>query len=471
MRTKHCGGLMAVASVVALASCGDETPPMDDTPRVDTTSLNTAPVCVPTGAGQQVVAVSDDGSFLAYLACDEDGASVKSRTLDEAPGESSSAATPATSVGFLLDNEHVFYGADGEWFVRRADGSAGATPLATLSTSAIEQVRPFLQRVSNTEFAPRLLVLERDGGQGKISLRAVDDGYQSAETLLESDEVRGDLSLLSASGRTLLVEREAASYLRLRTNDATKTLELPFGPTELTMAPIGLGDTHNFAFTEDALVRVELETGERVVLADREALTDETGLIEREDAPGVKYAHFIADGNPSRRIRDASEPLETLAEANASHQALSLDNETIVFASDGKLWAVSARGGSAPVELIADAGAVSELVVAFPLNGSEVAFRDADGRLHRAPIDGSGPATLLDDGVALADSIGYNAVGTRLIWISSGPGPADTLRSVAAGSSSEESETLSDDVSAWWPIPGSADVLYLTAGEIKPVTP
>lgn len=427
--------------------------------------LTAAQLCTPINASQQVQAVSGDGKQVAYVTCVAGGGQVEVRELgDDGEPIVIAPAEPNYSVRFLFDDGYLLYGAEGEWFIRVTDAAA---PAVRVAAGTVEHTRPFLERVSSTRFDPRLLVLERQGSLRRVSVRGVDDGYQAAETLLESKDLQGGLDDLAASGRTLVLVLDAESgarYVKLRTNNAKAPAQLSFGPDELAMAPVGLGDTHNFAFAGERLVRVELDTGDTVELVASGLLEGAEHLIDREDSPGVKYAHFIVDGNPSRRIRDATAPLETLAEANATAQVLSPDGKTIIYASDAALWAVSAIGASGPIELIADTGTLADFVVAFAPDSSEVALRVASGGLRRAPLDGQQPSAQVEAAQVIPDSLAYNGDGSQLLWITGTSGSPGTLRTASRGTGG--ASTVAANVVSWMPIPASSDVFYVAEGRL-----
>ena len=448
--------------IVAADSGADGGGIANDGPTRDASDSGLRSVCPPQSSAQRVVATSGDGALLAFLRCKGSTVEVVAQALQaNAPEVVLASGQADYSVEVLLDGEHVLFGAGGKWFVRAADASVDAVAVAA---GAVLHTRAFSERVSSTSFEPRLLVMEQDEALRRVTVRQSNDGYSTPLTIFEDADLQGGLENLSASGRTLVVTLSQASgrtFFKLRTNNAADPFDMPFGPDELAMAPVGLGDTHNFAFDGEKLVRVKLEDGKRTVLVETGLLNDPSQLLEREHAPGEKFAHFIVNGNPSRRDRNAEQATETLATANAIAQALSPDNNVLIYLSDNKLFSVPAVGGAAPVELISDTGALSELVVAFAPDSSELAMRVADGGLVRSPLTAGGAAVTLEAAPVLPESIAYSADGAQLLWITQN----GTLR--AAALSAGEARTLAENVSLWVAIPGGNQIAYVAGGKLQ----
>jgi hypothetical protein len=220
------------------------------------------------------------------------------------------------------------------------------------------------------------------------------------------------------------------------------------------MAPVGLGDTHNFALDGDRVVRVELETGDAVelVAAGAGLLPGISHLFEREDAPGVKHLHYIINGDPSRRIREGTAPEETLATANATAQLITPDAERVIYLSDGDVFSVPAVGGEEPLKLLAESGLTEELAVAFAPDSKALALRDADAALWWVPVDSEDAARALDTDVR-AGSVGFTP-GGYLLWVAQ-----DGALKALAPAATEPVE-LASGVDAWWPPQAGDEVLY-----------
>lgn len=359
-----------------------------------------------------------------------------------------------TTFEFSLDGEFLLSRSGSALQLRAVDGAEPA-----LEIGDVEDYRLFMERVSNTKFSPRLITLEAGAdGQRSVHVRKADDGYVKVTSLLENRLIRGDLSLLSASGRTALVSVEDTNHLQsfimLRTNAAEAPFVMPFGPGNLRMAPVGLGDTHNFAFEGERIVRVELATGTEVELVPAGAglLPAVSHLIEREDAPGVKYLHYIVNGDPARRIREATQPAEVLATANATAQVMTPDTGRLVYLSDGNVFSVPAVGGATPLQLLADSGLTQELAVAFAPDSASMALLDATSGLWWTPVDRADAAVALDTDVR-AGSVGYTP-GGFLLWLTE----AGVLKTLAPAAT--KPRVLASDIDAWWPPKAGNQVLY-----------
>jgi hypothetical protein len=359
-----------------------------------------------------------------------------------------------TTFEFTLDGGFLVYREGSTLRLRGVDAGKPA-----LEISGVEDYRLFMERVSNTKFSPRLITLEAGEGELRsVRVRKADDGYVKVTNLIENKLIRGDLSLISASGRTALValedESRLQSFYMLRTNAAEAPFQMPFGPDDLRMAPVGLGDTHNFAFEGDRIVRVELATGDEVELVPAGAglAPGVSHLIEREDAPGVKYLHYIVNGDPSRRIREGTQPAEVLASANATAQIMTPDSERVVYLSDGDVFSVAAVGGEPPVQLLRDSGLSEVLAVTFAPDSANLALLDAGSVLWRVRVDGENAAVALDTEVR-PGRVGYTP-GGYLLWLTQ----AGVLKALAP--SSTEPVELASDVDAWWPPKAGDEVLY-----------
>jgi hypothetical protein len=248
------------------------------------------------------------------------------------------------------------------------------------------------------------------------------------------------------------------------------------------MAAVGLGDTHNFAHTTDDLVRISLTvdldspgSDDLVQLAEGGILEDRSQIIDRQDRPGVKYAHFIQNGDPSRRKREGDEPLQALASANATAQALSPNSAFIVYLSDGVVYSVSATGETEAIEIIAEVG--NRLRTAFAPDSSEVAVIGRGGRLSRSPLDLTGAGQVIDPERAAEAWIGYsgNEMSTRdelrLVWLSGSDEAVQDRLKVAPIGAAEATTLVDGGVSAWLAVPGSTDIMYVQSAELRRIAP
>ena len=181
--------------------------------------------------------------------------------LGEAPQGASVAWLPSARSD--EPQKYLLFGTPAELSVRAADASAEVVRVAEGDDQAV--YRALLQRISNTEFSPRLHILQTVDGTPTLSVRGPEDGYASATETYSSADITTDLSQISASGRTLILTPNAvdAGYVQVQwntTQSAWQTSTLPFGHGQRVMAPVGLGDTHNFALHGDQLVRVEFRS-------------------------------------------------------------------------------------------------------------------------------------------------------------------------------------------------------------------
>jgi hypothetical protein len=226
------------------------------------------------------------------------------------------------------------------------------------------------------------------------------------------------------------------------------------------MAPVGLGDTHNFALHEDQLVRVELKTGkvEEIVATGGGLLDDPGHLVDREDAPGVKYIYYIANGDPTRRDRDGLMAPETLAQANAVAQRLSPDLSTLLYLSDGALYAVPAEGGEARA-LETEDNATGRIDAAFPKTGSSVAYTVGSSIYRIQLADGS--ASKISGASGVQGVASYDGTGSAILFLDE----ADSLMRVPG--EARAPEEVVDGVSGFWPLASSSKVLAVSDGILK----
>lgn len=380
--------------------------------------------------------------------------------LGEAPEDSSLEWLPVARTGDAED--YLLFGTPNELWVRAADASSDAVRVAD-DTEAVH--RGLLQRVSNTEFAPRLHVLETTGETRTLSVRSPDDGYAEPTIVYTSDSVQADLSQISASGRTLILSPSAESgkYVKAQWNTTQSKWvaeALTFGPAQWVMAPVGLGDTHNFAFHEDQLVRVELGTGEvQVIAAPGEGLLDSPShLLDREDAPGVKYVYYILNGDPTRRARDASMPPEALADANAVTQRLTPDVSTLLYLSDGVLYALPAEGG-APVALVEAQNESGRIDATFPGAGSSFAYAVA-GAVYRVEL-ADGTSSEISGGSAVEGTVSYDGLGSALLFLD------DSGQLLRVPEGKLAAEPVAASVTSFWPLVKSPKILAITGGTLR----
>jgi len=419
----------------------------------------------PTVAGKVSVAGSPDGKQVAFLSCAKSSPAVVVYTHATSALVELGPAPADSAVEWLIDGKHVYYGSTNESYVRAADVTAdGAGPAVRISTGVIDGHRAFEERINNTQFAPRLMVLETVGSLRRISVRKPDDGYATPLVLIEDAALSLDISQLSDSGRTLIatvaVEAGPAEYRKIRTNLAQATTTLPFGPNDWVMAPTGLGDTHNFAFNADRLVRVQLDTGAiaELVPAGSGLLPGTDHLFDREESPGVKYAHFIQNGDPSRRIREATSPTEVLATANAVAQVLSRDITTVLYLSDQQLFAVSAVGGGAPSRPLATAAnTTNTLNIVFSETTRDFAYV-VDHKLFRISLANDAVQALST--TANPAAVKFDGLGQSILFMTD----AGALQ--RATPTATTPDTIEPAVQGFWPVPTTSMVVVSINGQL-----
>jgi hypothetical protein len=417
-------------------------------------------------AGRVSVAGSPDGKQVAFLSCAKSSPAVVVYTHATGASVELGPAPADSSVEWLIDGKHVYYGSTNESYVRAADITAdGAGPAVRVSTGVINGHRAFEERINNTQFAPRLMVLETEGSVRRISVRKPDDGYATRLVLIEDAALALDISQLSDSGRTLIatvsVEAGPAEYRKIRTNLAQATTILPFGPNDWVMAPTGLGDTHNFAFNGDRLVRVQLDTGAiaELVPAGSGLLPGTDHLFDREESPGVKYAHFIQNGDPSRRIREGTSPTEVLATANAVAQVLSRDITTVLYLSDQQLFAVSAVGGGAAARpLTTAANTTTALNIVFSETTRDFAYV-VDHQLFRISLANDAVQPLST--TANPAAVKFDGLGQSILFMTD----AGALQ--RATPTATTPDTIEPAVQGFWPVPATSMVVVSINGQLS----
>lgn len=448
--------------LVPVACGGDDGP--SDPPK----ELGLAATLCESRTGQVPVVPSADGKRVAFLSCAELSPTVvvhdletsSEVTLGEAPEDSSVEWLPSARAGDV--QEYLLFGTPNELWVRAADAATEAVLIAENTAAAHRAV---LQRVSNTEFAPRLHLLETTEETRILSIRGPDDGYAIPTLIYMGDAIEADLSQISASGRTLILtpSETDGQYLQAQWNATQaiwQTSSLSFGPAQWVMAPVGLGDTHNFALHDDRLVRIELKTGaiSELVPAGEGLLDGASHLIDREDAPGVKYVYYILNGDPTRRDRDGMMEPETLADADAVAQRLTPDLSTLLFLSDGMLYGLPAEGGD-PTILVEAQNQTDRIDLAFPLAGSRFAYT-VQGAVYRVePADDS--SSVISGASAVEGSVRYDGEGSAIFFLD------DSGQLLRVPEEAVGPEPVATSVTDYWPVPNSTKVLAVADGKLQ----
>ncbi|HWA73723.1 MAG TPA: hypothetical protein VG937_15360 [Polyangiaceae bacterium] len=457
-------GLCGVLSCLWLVGCASDDKPIEatDEPSLEGTLCDGQ-------AGLSAVAPSADGTRVAFVSCSgsspavivHDLATHDEVNLGEVPDGSSVEWLPSARSD--EPQKYLLYGLPSELWVRAADASTDAVRVAEGDSGALH--RAILQRISDTEFAPRLHVLSAVEGTLTLSVRDPHDDYATATELYAGSDILPDLSQISGSGRTVILTptEEDQGYVQVQwnTNKAMwQTSTLSFGPADWVMAPVGLGDTHNFALHGDQLVRVELKTGAiEEIVASGEGLLDGTAhLVDREDAPGTKYVYYILNGDPTRRDRDGKMAPETLAEANAVAQQLTPDESTLLYLTDGELRGVPAEGGAAQL-LVDRKNETGRIDAAFAGSGSAFVYT-VGGTVYRVDL-ADGTASELSGVSVEQGSVTYDGLGTAILFLDE----AGNL--VSAPDSTLSPETVATSVTNFWPVPKSAKILAVSDGVLR----
>jgi len=419
-------------------------------------------------------ALAPDGSSIAFVACGAGEPAVVVRSLTTGAVTQIGAAGPETTVEWLKDGETLIFGTEEALFARRADASTPSTQIG-LEGAAVDEYRAFYERVgmgNNQAFVPRLLVLESEFETRRLSVYKLDDGYAKPKLLLEDAELTGDLSYLSDSGRTLvsiLGTGAAAKYSKIRTDGSIAPITLGFGPADFVLAPIGLGDTHDYALEAgtDHLVRIQLETAmlTELVPGGSGLLVGQgmTNVFDREDAPGTKFVFYIQNGDITRRGREGKDEPIVLADADAVAHTLSIDTNTLVYLSDKKLYSVPAlpEAGTESTLLVDEDNDETTLNLVFsPHNTFAYPFGSS---LHRASLE-TLTAERIDTDSAEFRALTFDGLGEALWFLDEGK-----LTRVPA--TTTEAVVVSEGVERFWAIPNSEDVLAEIAGEFKLITP
>lgn len=393
------------------------------------------------------VAISSAGARAAYVTCTGERA-VWIVELPSGTPRRFDDVGPAATVRFSPDDAWLLYGTADAMRVR--DVAAGRAPVA-LAAARVDEARFVGVEVAGTP-ALRLLTLETDAGARRIALRTDADAFASVTPLVESASLAGDLALISGSGNTLVVtidDGARRTYERVPTDGTSAPLELPIDPDALVLGPVGMGDTHTIGRRGAGLSFVELASGAETAL-ETDGVTTSPLFVVVDPVDGA-YAYYLRDGAPTRRLRNASAPAQTLVAARSADMALSASAARLVYSSAGRLRSI-ALDGTDDRELVPHAGPT--LDVAFSSDGASLAVIEA-GAIRSVPTDGSAAPTALDGEGVVARSAAYDGSG-RLVWrrASDEAGRRDALRAGSPPSS------IAWDVAAWWPIPARGAVLY-----------
>ena len=403
------------------------------------------------------VAVSPDGAFVAYVACEGDASDV--RVIELATGDETvlGPADPDATVAFSPDSAFVLFGASGTFDLR----DVGATsPAVRLTDGSVVETR-FVE-VTPSAGAAFITLLYSFTLAGDTTIAARDLAAAGTERVLaSSDRLEPSLALISNTGQNLFVGEDDGSgfvrYQQVSIEGVAIQMPLPFGPTEFDMIQPGLGNTHGAAHASAGrLVFRKLEDDSEINVLAPSGVDPGHPVLDLT-AGGTRYLYFIAGGNVSRHERSAtSGSLEMLTSGAARTLATLPDSSRVLFVSSGTLFSIPAEGGAA-VELATGVGSGEVGLVSAP-DSSEVLVL-ADGVLQRTP-----PATAdLDrlDGPGVT-SPGYLGDGSQAVWLRGG------LLVSASGGAAPVAVAPAD---AWWPIPSAPRLLYIEDGTLRALSP
>ena len=418
-------------------------------------------VLCPLVAGKVPVAASPDGKKIAYLSCAQTTPAVVVYDLATRASSELGPAPADSSVEWLLDGSHVYYGSAAETHVRAANIM---TPAVRISTGVIDGHRAFMERISNTAFAPRLMVLETEGTLHRISVRKADDGYATRLILVEDAALQPDISQVSASGRTLiatLVPARARRSIR-RSEPTSLSRPSPCRSVRTTGSWLRAGSVTRtisrcttIDWFESSSTPASSPSWFRPA---RVYLAGTAHLLDREDAPGKKHVYFIQNGDPSRRVREGDEPIEVLATANAVAQVMSPDLSTMLYLSDQQLSAVSAEGGGTPRPLTTEANAETALNVVFSTTTRDAAYI-ANRKLFRISL--ANDAVQAFSVIIDPASVKFDGLGQSILFVTD----TGALQRVSPGSATPE--TIAPSVQGYWPMPTTSTVLVAINGRLE----
>ena len=399
------------------------------------------------------VEVSPDGARVAYVACDGDAATA--RVIELATGdETVLGPTEAdATVQFSPDSAFVLFGASGTFDIRDVAAASAAT---RLTGGSVVETR-FVE-VTPSAGAPFTTLLYSFTLAGDTTIAARDLAALGTErTLASSDRLEPSLALISNTGQNLFVGEDDGSgfvrYQQISIEGVAVQMPLPFGPTEFDMVQPGLGNTHGAARAPGGrFVFRKLEDDSEINELAPSGV-DPTHPVLDLTSGGTRYLYFIVDGDVSRHERSATSGSLSMLTTGAARTLHALpDSSRVLFVSGTSLFSIPADGGTA-VELLTGLGAGNVRIVSAA-DSSEVLVL-AGGSLWRTSPDTADAETLDPTGVT---SPGYRGDGSGVFWLRHG--------SLAAAGSG-----VVAPADGWWPIPSSSDLLYLTSGTLRSLSP
>ena len=213
---------------------------------------------------------------------------------------------------------------------------------------------------------------------------------------------------------------------KLRTNASKKQFPMHYGPGDAEMGAAGLGDTHDFAFMGDRLVRIALEAnltalgdGDLTELASGGLLADNQS-IDRQDRPGSNT--HTSSRTARRRGESEKGTSRSRCWPRRMQGAAAEPGFSAHPVSERRIRVLGFRGRRRPrpgVDL--DAGNRLRRLRPRFLRGRN---HRRGGRLSRSPLDQAGLAQVLDAERAAEDWFGYSGADSvpssevRLVWLS-----------------------------------------------------
>ncbi|MEM9192123.1 MAG: hypothetical protein AAGF12_23325 [Myxococcota bacterium] len=430
---------LVLVLVLGLAGCGDDSPASGDA-AVDAgdagrsnDKLISADLCG-AGTGPQI-AVAPDGSAVAFSRCG-DSNQVVVHNLQSGAEIELGPARDGFAVQFSPNGQFLIFGGPDAKRIRPIDAS----------TDAIDVTDEPFEALSFTPDGQTLVALsESAGGTQRVIARDADG--TNPRTLAESADLDGVIDLLTPTSDNVILQFGGVEpRYELTALAGGTTLPIQVDPALNPLFGVGLGNTHGVVLTgTDGLSFATFETGATAAIVDSGYLIGSPLFRIGDDM------HFIADGNIVRRPRNAEAPLETLAEANATHHALIGNQGRRLYASDGAILSVPIDGSEDATSLFTDVGALTELIAAENSTASMVAVATPSG-VFAGPVDGPGVRLSEDD----ASQVAFAGDDALVYWLS-----GDEMKFAAP--SGGEAMSLGGGVEELAPVAGRPNMIYRSA--------
>lgn len=419
-------------------------------------TLVAANVCP--GAGS--VATTPNGAFIAYLDCT---GAPEAFVLDVIAREARDLGPAGDSAGgptvvFDPTGGYVLFGAPSAPQLRDVATAGPAFPVSAGTVSALR----FVERPDAAATTWSLVAVVEAGGALDVIARdlapASGQPYSNSRTL-SADIGRWDTNLVSSNGANIFVER-GANYARVPTLEGEAGETFAYGPGDFVLGPAGLGNTHGIAREGDGLVFLELGTEATVTLVGAQ-LTEAEPLVFTQDVGGETYAYFVVDGDPTRRLRNGTGPLEMLADAVTDKLGPSPDGAHVLYRAARAVHSVPADGSGVAVQVLADAGDDARWL--FHPSDPTVVLIEGGGRVVRVGVTGA-DAQVLEATTVVSGSAMH--VGDTTLWRATegADGRTNVLRS--AEPTETAGTSIAREVDRAWPLGDSRVLIWRTGGEL-----